>query len=482
MTGTIQPQVHDAHEANAPVGRPIRETHPNRLLAVAQLHGVAPPNRETISLLEIGCGDGENLVPMAASYPRGRFVGIDLSARRLADARALAGGAGTSNATFLEADVRAIPSQDRRYDVVVAHGFYSRVPPEVRDGMLRTIALHLAPGGVAYVDYDLLPGGWIGRIGRDAMQFHVRATADPAERVARARAFIALLAGAWREQGGAAAAVALRFADEAGRDDGDIRRDDLAQVNEPVYYSAFASHAARHRLAIVADVDPGTRSHGSASAALRDRLAARDPIAREQMLDFVHLRQVRQSLLVHAGSGNPGARDARQVAAGLHFAATMAYMRHRLAGGAAADPVGDLLAGRFPASVPGEEIVDALASHGVAANAAQGRVLDAWARGIADPYVDALAVATRPSARPRAGAVARWQAAHRPLVTNLRHVSVRLADDLARAILPLCDGTRSAADLAAATRGAVPAAEAPQPQAAVERRLAQFASAALLEA
>ena len=48
MTGTIQPQVHDAHEANAPVGRPIPETHPNRLLAVAQLHGVAPPNRETI--------------------------------------------------------------------------------------------------------------------------------------------------------------------------------------------------------------------------------------------------------------------------------------------------------------------------------------------------------------------------------------------------------------------------------------------------
>lgn len=481
MTGTIHPQVGDTHDANGPVGRPIPETHPNRLLAVAQLHGVAPPKRETISLLEIGCGDGGNLVPMAASYPRGRFVGIDLSERRLADARALAGGTGTSNATFLEADVRAIPPQDRRYDVVVAHGFYSRVAPEVRDGMLRTVALHLAPGGVAYVDYDLLPEGWIGRIGRDAMQFHVRATADPVERIARAKEFIALLAGAWRDQGGAAAAVALRFAHEAGRDDSDIQRDDLAQMNEPVYYSAFASHAARHRLTIAADVDPGTRSHGSASAALRDRLAARDPIAREQMLDFVHLRQGRQSLLVHAGAGHPGTRDARQVA-GLHFAATMAWMRQRLAGDATPDPVGDLLAARFPASVPGRELVDALASQGVAADAAPGRVLDAWTRGMADPYVDALAVATRPTARPRAGAVARWQATRGTLVTNLRHVSVRLADDFARRLLPLCDGTRSAADLAAATRGAVPAAEAAQPQAAVERRLAQFASAALLEA
>jgi hypothetical protein len=67
-------------------------------------------------------------------------------------------------------------------------------------------------------------------------------------------------------------------------------------------------------------------------------------------------------------------------------------------------------------------------------------------------------------------------------VTNLRHVSVRLADEFARALLPLCDGTRTAAELAAVAGGAVPAAEAAAPQAAVERRLAQFASAALLDA
>ena len=352
MAETIHQKVRDAYEAIAYVGRPFHETHPNRLLAVAQLHGVAPPRRETISVLEIGCGDGANLVPMAASYPRGRFVGVDLSERLMASARTLADGARIPNVTLLHADVGALPAEAGAFDVIVAHGFYSWVPPDVRDTMFRTIANRLAPGGVAYVNYNLLPGGWIRRIGWDAMQFHVRATADPAERVARAREFIALLAGTWRAQGGAAAAVAENFAREAERDDGGIYHDDLAPVNEPVYYTAFTAHAARHRLAVAADVDPGTRSHGGASAALRDRLAGRDPVAREQMLDFVHLRQMRQSLLVRAGAGNPGARDARQVA-DLHFAATMAYMRHRLAGGAEADPVGDLLAARFPASVPG---------------------------------------------------------------------------------------------------------------------------------
>ena len=481
MAETIHEQVRHAYEAIAYVGRPFHETHPNRLLAVAQLHGVKPPGRELVSVLEIGSGDGSNLLPMAASYPRGRFVGVDRSARLNASARAMAEGARIPNVTLLEADVREIPARIGRFDVVVAHGFYSWVPPDVRDAMFRAIALHLAPGGVAYVNYNLLPGGWLRRIGWDAMQFHVRATADPAERVARAREFIALLTETWRAQGGPAAAVAENFAREAERDDGGIFHDDLAPVNEPVYYARFVGHAARHGLAAVADVDPGARSYGGAGAALRERLAARDPVAREQMLDFVHVRQMRQTLLVHRGLGQPGRRDARAVAK-LHFAATMAYMRHRMAGSAAADPVGDRLASRFPASVPGGELVDALVASGVAADAAPARVLEAWTTGLADPYVDPIGLATRPSAKPRVAALARWQASRGPLVTNLRHVSVRLADEFARALLPLCDGTRTAAELAAVAGGAVPAAEAAAPQAAVERRLAQFASAALLDA
>jgi len=481
MAETIHQKVRDAYEAIAYIGRPFHETHPNRLLAVAQLHGVAPPKRETISVLEIGCGDGSNLVPMAASYPRGKFVGVDLSNRLISSARRLADRTRVPNVTLMRVDVGALPARVGAFDVIVAHGFYSWVPPDVRDTMFRTIENHLAPGGVAYVNYNLLPGGWIRRIGWDAMQFHVRATADPGERVRRARDFIALMVEGWRAQGGTAAAVAENFAREAGRDDGGIYHDDLAPVNEPVYYTAFAAHAARHRLAVVADIDPGTRSYGGAGKAFRERLAARDLHSREQMLDFVHLRQMRQSLLVRAGIGGSGARDARQVSA-LHFAASMPYMRHRLDGGAAADPVGDLLATRFPGSIPGAQLVDALASRGVPAYAAPARILEAWVIGMADPYVDALAVATQPTARPRAGGVARWQASHGPLVTNLRHISVRLADDFARTLLPLCDGTRSASEIAAAARDAVPAAEAAQPQAAVERRLAQFASAALLEA
>ena len=50
---------------------------------------------------------------------------------------------------------------------------------------------------------------------------------------ARGAEVLALLAGTWRAQGGAAAAVAENFAREAERDDGGIYHDDLAPVNEP---------------------------------------------------------------------------------------------------------------------------------------------------------------------------------------------------------------------------------------------------------
>jgi SAM-dependent methyltransferase len=483
MATSIHETIRVAYETIPYVGRPFHETHPNRLLAVAQLHGLAAPKRDTISVLELGSGDGSNLLPIAAAYPRGHFVGVDLSDRLTASARAMAQGLGIPNVSLHRADLRKLPDGLRLFDIVLAHGLYSWVPADVRDALLRTIRQHLAPGGVAYVNYNLLPGGWLRRIGWEAMQFHTRGTADPAERVARAREFIALLVETWRPQPGPGAALALHFERESDRDDSGIYHDDLAPQNEPVYYSTFAQHAKRHGLDVIGDVDPGAMGHGATGTALRQRLAARDPLSRDQMLDFANLRQMRQSLLAMSGAvvGGGAARPARRLA-GLHFAATMAYMRHRLAGDAPPDALGDLLAPRFPASASVESLVDALRSRGIADGEARSMLVHAWTLGMADPYVDALAVATVASARPRASVVARWQAPRSPLVTNLRHVNVRLADELARAVLAQCDGTRTIAEIVLAVHDALPPAETATPQAAVERRLAQLASAALFDA
>ncbi|MEO8487302.1 MAG: class I SAM-dependent methyltransferase [Betaproteobacteria bacterium] len=478
MATTIHDDLRDAYEAIPYVGRPNHYSEPGRLAAIAKLHGLPVPPRDTLSMLEIGCGDGSNLLPIAAAHPGGRFVGIDLSTRLVASAREMAGALGLANVTMLEADVRALRDDLDRFDVVVAHGFYSWVPPDVRDAMFDAMRAHLAPQGIAYVSYNLLPGAWIRRVGWDAMRFHIRDEADPARRVALAREAIGTLVEAWAAQKGPAAMMAESFAQEHVRTDGGYYHDNLSLVNEPVYYSVFTQHAARRGLAVFADADPATLSTGGASDAYRARLSAQPALVRDQMLDFVHARALRQSLLA-APAVAANARLDLAHAPSLHFSATMALMQQRGTGQAPASRAVDLLAERFPTSVPFDALARALRSSG--ADAAP-RIFELCIAGAADLHVAPLAIATRPTVRPRASAVARWQAQRRTFVANLRHVGVRLADDCARALLPLCDGKRSAAELAIALVGAVPAVEARDPRAAVERRLAQFASAALLEA
>ncbi len=60
-------------------------THPDCLASVATLVGLRPPPVARCRVLELGCSDGGNLIPMAHALPDAEFVGIDASARQVAD-------------------------------------------------------------------------------------------------------------------------------------------------------------------------------------------------------------------------------------------------------------------------------------------------------------------------------------------------------------------------------------------------------------
>src|SRR3954454_2244031 len=62
-------------------------THPDRLAALATLFGMSPAPVDACRVLEIGCGDGGNLIPMAYFLPRCRFYGVDLAGAAIADGR-----------------------------------------------------------------------------------------------------------------------------------------------------------------------------------------------------------------------------------------------------------------------------------------------------------------------------------------------------------------------------------------------------------
>jgi len=66
---------------------PYPLTRPAHIAAIAQTFGLAVPAVTTARVLEIGCAGGGNIIPLAAAFPDARFVGIDLSAVQIGQAR-----------------------------------------------------------------------------------------------------------------------------------------------------------------------------------------------------------------------------------------------------------------------------------------------------------------------------------------------------------------------------------------------------------
>ena len=57
------------------VGHAYNFTHPDRLSVVGALFGMRPAPVGGCRVLELGCGDGANLLPMAYTLPESRFFG-----------------------------------------------------------------------------------------------------------------------------------------------------------------------------------------------------------------------------------------------------------------------------------------------------------------------------------------------------------------------------------------------------------------------
>ena len=161
--------------------RPRRATHPDTLATHAVLLGMAPAPVDRCRVLELGCGTGGNLVPMAATLPQSRFVGIDLSAVQVAEADRTARALGLSNVEFRAASILDVDAGWGAFDYVVCHGVYSWVPPRVQDAILAVCGRHLAPRGVAYVSYNTYPGWYARAAARDAMLFVARRAPTPAD-------------------------------------------------------------------------------------------------------------------------------------------------------------------------------------------------------------------------------------------------------------------------------------------------------------
>jgi ubiquinone/menaquinone biosynthesis C-methylase UbiE len=116
--------------------------------------GLVDQLSQGIRVLDVGCGRGRTMIRLAELFPRSRFVGLDLSADAIADARNEASARGLRNIEFTAADASDLDAKapPAAFDFVTT---FDAVHDQARPlNVLKGIHRALKPGGV-YLMQDI---------------------------------------------------------------------------------------------------------------------------------------------------------------------------------------------------------------------------------------------------------------------------------------------------------------------------------------
>jgi methyltransferase-like protein/SAM-dependent methyltransferase len=478
VSTVVQPHPPTSYDEVPYESHPYPQTHPSRLGTVATLFGLRPPAVESARVLELGCAAGGNLVPMAEAFPGATFLGVDLSARQIADGQQLVERLNLSNLTLRHASILDLGPDLDTFDYILCHGVFSWVPTAVQEKILGICASRLAPNGVAYISYNTYPGWHMRGMIRDMMRFHARKFAAPNDRVRQARALLDFLAESARPDGALYPAL-LKNELEAVRHQADnyLYHDHLEEVNEPLYFHEFVERAGAHGLRYLGEARVGTMTTSNFAPDVDKalKLLATDQIATEQYMDFLRNRAFRETLLVH-GRNAPNWQVRAERVERLHIASAARPAEDAPVDVKSEEPAKyrspsglvlstnrpllkaaiQVLSEAWPGTLPFAEL---LTRSRAAAGLTELASTDADARNLAGGLVDSylgsdmielhgapIVVANTPSEKPLAIPSARLRAEEGRPVANRRHELVRLGD-LERCLLSLLDGTRDRAAL-----------------------------------
>jgi SAM-dependent methyltransferase len=491
---------HDPYDSLAYPGNCYPDTHPDRLAAMAILHGLSPAPVAHCRVLEIGCNEGANLIPMAYAMPGSEFVGFDLARSPIERAQGRIHDLGLKNIRIFQGNLLDVGKELGSFDYIIAHGFYAWVPEPARDRLLALCGELLTAGGVAFVSYNALPGSHLRSMIREMMLFSAEGVDAPEQRVADGLAFLQFVAGTRDEGDPIRVMLEERLKRLEARDPGGTFHDELNDAYHPVQFSEFAEHAHKHGLQYLCEaVLPGPNDP-CYRADLRfalERVAGDDFLRREQMLDFVRMRAYRQTLLCRAECAvrrdfpaeclrrlmlaspawsapgeKPGAKIFTLPNGGrveTNHAAVLALL--------------GALESAWPRALRFDELEPRLAEAGFALDAEGVALLMRLAVAkMIEFHAWSAPVAAEIAARPKASACSRQEARTRAQVATLLHGTFGFDDPLIRSFLQLLDGTRDWKALFEAMQAEFPAVAEKELKDGIEIGLGQLYRAGLLEA
>jgi SAM-dependent methyltransferase len=464
-------------------GQAYEYTHPDRMATIAALYGMSPAPVSRCRVLELGCGTGGNILPMAYQYPDSDFIGIDLSRRAVEQGANTLAALGLKNIELRHCNILDVMPDWGRFDYIISHGVYSWVPAAVREKMLTICSENLAPQGVAHLSYNAHPLSHLRDLARDIMLFHTTDIADPQKRIAQGRAILGFLADASDKDSIHGNVMRNQSMRVEAMPDEVLFHDDLNEGSQAFLLHQFVADAGCHGLQYLADAQLSRSSTGRYSEQVRNVLnkilSERGFMARDQYQDFIDGHGFRRTLLCHGDIPLDHAAGATRIK-DFYFAAALDFdtgeinvvddsvakfktseegilrIRHPLSKAAFVH-----LGQTWPAVLSFAEVLAGAERMIAAVNPAQPQAAQEDIASLAEIlhrtacgghmwiHCHPPRLMTTISERPQASLIARKQVATEPVLTNLRHRAITFEDEISRQFLRLIDGTRDVDQLVA---------------------------------
>jgi methyltransferase-like protein/trans-aconitate methyltransferase len=445
-------------------------THPNHLATIATVYGMQPAPVEHCRVLELGCGVGGNLLPMAFQYPNSEFIGVDLSGVTIERGQRNVAALGLSNIKLLHCDIMNVDASFGQFDYIIAHGVYSWVPPVVREKMATIFKQNLAPQGVCYVSYNAHPFSHLRDMVRGMMQYHTRHIPGMKEKVGQARAIMKFLSDGSKANSVHGAVMRDQYNRVLKVPDELLFHDDLDEGATAFLLHEVVENAGRRGLQYLGDADFSRRylaGYPEEVRATLQRFPENEFMARDQYQDFIDGNGFRRTLLCHDHISLRRQLDLDFVTR-FHLLSTtspvdpdacltdhsaMEFENHDGSRITVTNPLlkaAHLCLGRaWPQALSFGELLDGARAllGGRRADDDQQTLTEAMyilcRSGEVSFLVSPPFLVKAVTDRPQASLLARRQAETSQLVTNLLHQTVRLEDDRTRHFLHLLDGTRT---------------------------------------
>jgi len=456
-------------------------THPNRLAAIAMLFGMEPVDVKTSRILELGCGEGLNLIAMAYGLPQSELVGVDLAGSAIGCGQNMINSLGLKNITLIHKDITELSDDMGEFDYIIAHGVFSWVPRAAQEKILGICKNHLTPQGVAFISYNAYPGWHLHEMSRKIMRFHSDQFSDPKQKAVQALAVLKFIAESAFPKTGAYKHFLMDEVEELEKTAPDMYyncliHDRVGEINYPVYFWEFMERAEMYDLKYLAEAEfsemqdlyypPETRE-------MLNKIAGDNILVKEQFSDFLKGRRFRQTLLCHKNlslnrtlhpkimenfwfscPSKPVDENGEISKQGFLKLATRTGVKLNR-GGSTMSTNNDVvhaallfLSDIWPMPLHFNDLLAVGQKFGNRASEKdrielRDTLLRALSGNIVEVHIDPPRFAREPGEYPTASELVRHQLQTGSNVTSLCHLSIKLEGTYGMFILPLSDGTRS---------------------------------------